>query len=271
MYQAKAKGKGCFVIFDPLRPSPRSGDGELADELAPALAAGQIKMQYLPIYKLNGNKIIAQEAKLYWEHPTLGHIHQLRLHTLAEQNGLRKELDNLAISLLINEWPIQPSNLPLHLTLSAESLRQPHSRKQLCHQLVSSDIPLSKLWLFFDEQALVQDSEHHVCSFDALSKTGVNLGISSYGTSFSALASLSFLPVTALKLDPCFATHLDSPRHLKLVKACFLAASALDLQVFCTGITSTAQQQAFIDIGIQWGQGPALGHSSYSHPQLHIA
>lgn len=264
MYQAKAKGKGCFVVYNPRSPGHKVAESGLGEELRQAMGTLAIGLQYLPIYDLSKVKLIALEARPYWQHPSLGKIHQDRLNDIAEHAHLRLELDLLTLQMLAQEYPQLARiyhNPRIQLTLSSLHGKQKHSLRQLKKQLKSPQLPAEKLWLFFHEKAMVQDTENHINLFDTLSKIKANLGLYAYGTSYSSLSSLSFMPVSALKLDPSFAAHLDSPHHYKLAKASALAASVLGLDVYATGIKDTEAHRQFIEMGVLKGQGPMLGSS----------
>ncbi|MGI2260666.1 diguanylate cyclase domain-containing protein [Shewanella sp. GXUN23E] len=264
MYQAKAKGKGCYVIYDPKSPANNTADSGLGDALRLALLRQEIGIQYLPVYDLARMKLVALEARAYWQHPVKGKLHQNRLRDIAEQAHLERELDWLTLDLISQEYA-QLSRIyhtpKLQLTISSIHGKKRESLELLHKRLASSQCPAADLWLMFHEKALVQDTENHINMFDSLSKLGVNLGLYSYGTSYSSLSSLTFMPIKAIKLDASFATHLDSSHHYRLAKASCLAASVLGLQVFATGIEDTEAHRQFIEMGVPFGQGPLLGSS----------
>jgi EAL domain-containing protein (putative c-di-GMP-specific phosphodiesterase class I) len=119
---------------------------------------------------------------------------------------------------------------------------------------------MPQLWLFFNEKALVQETENHISGFELLKKLGVNLGISHYGSGHSPLNSLLFLPIKGLKLDANITKQLQDEQHIKLMSAYQKAASTLDLQTFVDGLQSTEQVKTFHSLGYRFGQGGALAH-----------
>ena len=263
MYQAKANGKGCYVIFDDKSHKQLDKDIELEQELRNAISNNSLLISYLPIQDLSTGETLALEPRLYWNHPSLGKIKQAKLFNIAEHCNLTKELDIFLLESLNNEYSglreKTLEHLPLHLNISGQHLKHKHGLRQLKNKLKQSHFNRQQIWLFFDEQGFIFDTDNHIYAFEQLTKLDVNLALSGYGSVHSALSSLTFLPLQGLKLDPSYACHLDSEQHTKLLNAHFLAAQALELSVFVDGISTSNQKAAMQKIGFEQGQGQALG------------
>ncbi|MGL5391741.1 MAG: EAL domain-containing protein, partial [Shewanella sp.] len=108
------------------------------------------------------------------------------------------------------------------------------------------------------EKALVQESENHLHGFESLTKLGVKLGISHYGSGHSPLNSLLFLPIQALKLDENITQRLRDEQHIKLLSAYQKAAASLELYTFVDGLHTPEQVRLFHELGYAFGQGGAL-------------
>jgi diguanylate cyclase (GGDEF)-like protein len=263
MYQAKSNGKGCYVIFDNMTHKQLDQNIELEQELRNAISSNSLLISYLPIKDLHTEETLALEPRLYWNHPSLGKIKQAKLLNIAEHCNLTTQLDICLLENLNNEYSeLQErtlGHLPLHLNISGQHLKHKHALRQLKNKLKQSHFNNQQLWLFFDEQGFIFDTDNHISAFEQLTKLNVNLALSGYGSAHSALSSLTFLPLQGLKLDPSYASHLDSEQYTKLLNAHFLAAQALDLSVFVDGISTKHQKKAMQKIGFARGQGQALG------------
>lgn len=263
MYQAKSQGKGCYVIFDDKSHRPLVKDVELEIELKQAISNRELHLSYLPIQNLKKLSTVALEPRLYWNHPSLGKIKQIQLNNMAEHCNLTTELDIYLLEKLNSDHQLlreqSLDHLPLHLNIAAMHLKHKHAVRQLKNKLKELIIPPEQLWLFFDEKGFILDTDNHINAFELLQKLKVNLGLTGYGCANSALSSLTFLPLQGLKLDPSYTSHLNSEQHLKLLKAHYLAAQALELVVFVDGIGATQQKEILLEIGFDLGQGQALG------------
>ncbi|MGL4220078.1 MAG: putative bifunctional diguanylate cyclase/phosphodiesterase, partial [Shewanella sp.] len=262
MYQAKANGKGCYVIFDDSASQQKMQDIAFENDFRQALQADELQLNFLPIVDLQTRQTRSLECQLSWEHPQWGSIPQEVLSKLAEQANLQVELDKYAIRLLDKCYHqlliSHGDNLDLHLMLSSQHLKHKHILRGLKTTLKQTQLPLSQLWLFFNEKALVQETENHISGFELLNKLGVNLGISHYGSGHSPLNSLLFLPLKGLKLDANITKQLQDEQHIKLMSAYQKAASTLELQTFVDGLQSPEQINIFHALGYRFGQGCAL-------------
>ncbi|WP_394205712.1 diguanylate cyclase domain-containing protein [Shewanella waksmanii] len=265
MYQAKSKGKGCYVIFDEQSHTQLIKDVELEIELRQAIAENKLAIQYFPVMDLASENIIAIEPTLYWLHPQLGKIKQAQLNNIAEHCNLTKELDLYLLEQLNKEYPqLQDSplaNTGLHLTIASQHLKHKHAVRKLKNRLKQCLFKAENIWLFFDEKEFVLDTENHINAFDLLKKLNMNLGLCAYGTAHSALSSLTFLPLKGLKLDSSYISHLEHEQHQRLLKAHNLSAQALELTLFVEGVGNELQKQQLINLGVKEGQGPALGQA----------
>ncbi|PIW59776.1 diguanylate cyclase [Shewanella sp. CG12_big_fil_rev_8_21_14_0_65_47_15] len=262
MYQAKANGKGCYVIFDDSSSEQAMQDAAFENDFRLALQAHALQLSYSPIVDLQTQQPYALECRLFWEHPQRGTIQQEQLSVLAEQANLTVELDKYTITALDSTYiellRCHGDQLDLHLMLSSQHLKHKHVLRSLKNTLKQTRLNLNRLWLFFNEKSLVQETENHINGFALLQKLGVNLGISHYGSGHSSLNSLLFLPIKALKLDTNIAKQLQDEQHIKLISAYQKTASTLDLLIFAGGLTNQEQIQIFSSLGYQFGQGGAL-------------
>ncbi|MEL4432050.1 sensor domain-containing diguanylate cyclase [Shewanella mangrovisoli] len=264
MYQAKANGKGCYVIFDDSASQQKMQDIAFENDFKQALQTGELQLQFLPVVDLQTQQTQALECRLTWEHPQWGTIPQEILSQLAEQANLMVELDKYTINLLDKSYhqllANQGDKVELHLMLSSQHLKHKHVLRGLKNALKQTKLALPQLWLFFNEKALVLETENHINGFELLKKLDVNLGISHYGSGHSSLNSLLFLPIKGLKLDGNIIKQLPDEQHIKLMSAYQKAASTLDLQTFVDGLQSAEQIKIFQALGYRYGQGGALAH-----------
>ena len=263
MYQAKSKGKGCYVLFDQGNNKQHMQELELENELKIALENGDLQLSYLPIMELENERVIAFEPRLFWQHPTLGKVKQMQLNNIAEHCNLLIELDNYMLAMINDGFHSleQRFGVDFHIqvSISSQHLNHKHALRALKNKIKQCSFDLTKLTLFFNEKEFVQNANNHINAFEQLNGLNVQLGIDGYGSAHSAISSLTFLPIQSLKLDSSYATHLESEQHLKLIKAYYSAARALELEIFAVGVSTKAHCQLLSDIGFEKGQGIALG------------
>lgn len=267
MYQAKANGKGCFVIFDDCTEQQATQDSLLEAEFKHALVHGELQLSYLPLIEFSSQQVQAFETRLQWTHPVRGCMQQDQLNQLASQYQLTVELDKYTLNAVDQshaELVAQYGDtVELHIMLSSQHLKHKHVLRSLKNTLKQTQVNLANVWLFFNEKALVQETENHINGFELLQRLGVKLGISHYGSGYSALNSLLFLPISGLKLDAELSKQLHNQQQMKLLSAYQKTAATLELNMFVDGLSSQEQVDAFVGLGYQFGQGSALAEAIF--------
>lgn len=152
MYQAKSNGKGCYVIFDDKSHKQFNHDIQLEQELRNAISSRSLLISYLPIQDLRTGKTLALEPRIYWNHPYLGKIKQVKLSNIAEHYGLTADLDIFLLESLNHEYSrlqeISLNRLPIHLNISGQHLKHKHALRLLKNKLKQSRFKSEQLWLF---------------------------------------------------------------------------------------------------------------------------
>jgi diguanylate cyclase len=84
---------------------------------------------------------------------------------------------------------------------------------------------------------------------------GVSIAIDDYGTGYTSLNHLRFLPADVIKIDRSFVAQLDRPREAPLVRLINDIGHTLGLVVVAEGVETAEQQQQLIDMGCDRLQG----------------
>ncbi|WP_350432423.1 diguanylate cyclase [Shewanella sp. H8] len=262
MYQAKANGKGCYVIFDDKLSLQTKQQYDLEIDFKKALDRQAFDIYLVEVVDFSNGEIIAIEPQIEWHHPEQGKIEHAKMKHLAAQYQLTLDLDGYIFSYLQNQYQSlkqqYSKDVSLHLSISSQHIKNKFVLRNLKNTIKSSNINVNKLMLFFNEKALVQDTENHINGFELISQLGVNIGIDGYGTGYSSLSCLSFLPIKALKLDNDISKHLLNEKQLQLVKAYQLTANTLNFDMYATTVDTQQQVRQFLELGYARGQGRAI-------------
>ena len=262
MYQAKANGKGCYVIFDDKLSAQSKLQHELEIDFKKALDQQEFEINYIEVVDFTTGEIIAIEPHVEWHHPEQGIIEHGKMKQLAAQYQLTLNLDGYIFSTLSEQYQSLKSkygpDADLHLSISSQHIKNKFVLRNLKQTIKGSNINLDKLILFFNEKALVQDTENHINGFEFISQLGVQIGIDGYGTGYSSLSCLSFLPIKALKLGDDISKHLLNDKQLQLVKAYQLTAQTLKFDIYATTVDTQQQIRQFLELGYVRGQGRAI-------------
>ena len=165
MYQAKARGRDCWHVYD--RTATRhSGDRlRLLGELRNALSHGGLQLHYQPRVDLRTGTVMGFEALVRWQHPRLGLLAPAAFITLAEDSGLIRELGGWVLREACRQaadWHARdPDRRPLEIAvnLSARQLADPHLTALLADILTHAGLNPETLTLEVTETALMSDAD----------------------------------------------------------------------------------------------------------------
>ena len=88
MYEAKRRGRGRYVVFDPEMHRRVRDAMDLEADLRQALQQAQIYVVYQPIVALDDRRPVGLEALARWHHPKRGLVSPAEFVPLAEEAGL---------------------------------------------------------------------------------------------------------------------------------------------------------------------------------------
>lgn len=253
MYMAKTRGKGCYVVFDEQSHQQLMRNILLENELRTAMENYQIQLSFASVATLDDQQEYARDVRLHWEHRQHGTLQHEQLLHLAEQANLRLDLDRYVLEMLSQLYTSTclPSELQLHFDISSQHLTHKHAMRSLKSSLRNCHFPLDRLHLFFSELALARDNEVHISGFEELTDLGVQLGISHYGHGYCAIVTISFLPITTLKLEPELIQNVRSERHQRLLQALRLSTESLRIELIADGVQHDAQRQQLQQLGFK--------------------
>jgi diguanylate cyclase (GGDEF)-like protein len=263
MYEAKAKGKARFELFEASMADAIVRRHALKEQLAKAVEREEIVVQYQPIVELATGRLVAAEALVRWEHPARGLVPPSEFVPLAEETGLIVPLGRHVLNAACAQAARWGDGLRMHVNLSVGELLHPDLPAVVREALATAGIGPDQLVLEITESQLLGDTEGAAERFRVLRELGVRIALDDFGTGYSSLSYLHSLPLDALKIAKTFVDALDSDgRESGFVAMILELARTLDLDVIAEGIETPAQLAALRELGARLGQGFLLGRPS---------
>ncbi|MEV5050485.1 putative bifunctional diguanylate cyclase/phosphodiesterase [Arthrobacter sp. LAR12-1-1.1] len=271
MYMAKHGGKGRYQLFDARGYDEMTFRAALRADLATAVQAGQLRLDYQPVVNLGTGEIAGVEALVRWEHPTLGRLGPADFIPLAEETG---EIGSIGCWVLdtasrhVAGWRRSPGtagDLWVSVNLSTLQLSSDRNLAALERILAHPASQADKVILEVTESALATSADGGVAALNRLKSFGVRIAIDDFGTGFSSLSTLAVLPADILKIDRAFLSGLpgDAPATAML-EGILEVARKLDLAVIAEGIEDSGQLDLLRSLGCDMGQGFLLASPSPS-------
>jgi diguanylate cyclase (GGDEF)-like protein len=271
MYMAKHGGKGRYQLFDARGYDEMTYRAALRADLATAVQAGQLRLDYQPVVNLGTGEIAGVEALVRWEHPTLGRLGPDDFIPMAEETG---EIGSIGCWVLdtasrhVAGWRRShgtAGDLWVSVNLSTLQLSSDRNLAALERILAHPASQSDKVILEVTESALATSADGGVAALNRLKSFGVRIAIDDFGTGFSSLSTLAVLPADILKIDRAFLSGLpgDAPATAML-EGILEVARKLDLAVIAEGIEDTGQLDLLRSLGCDMGQGFLLASPSPS-------
>jgi diguanylate cyclase (GGDEF)-like protein/PAS domain S-box-containing protein len=262
MYQAKARGRARFEVFDGAMRARTVKRLSVENDLRRALERDELRVAYQPIVSLKDGSIASVEALLRWSHPERGLIAPGDFIPVAEESGLIEPIGRWVLNAACAQaaqWhalkPAAPA-LGIAVNLSVRQFTQRDLEATVAAALAASGIEPSSLCLEITESVLLDEPDTVSETIKGIARHGVRFALDDFGTGYSSLAYLTRLPIDGLKVDRSFVDELgSSARSTAITTAIVRMAQALSIEVVAEGVETQAQLDTVRDLGCELAQG----------------
>ena len=256
LYEAKAKGRNCVVIFDPEMEERLLKNKQIENDLKRAILNDELELYFQPIVDLRSGRVKSFEALLRWHHPVHGGIPPGLFIPIAEGTG---QID------AITEWVLDracaaaakwPDDISVCINISPPLLKTRKLPPMVLEALLKHSLQPRRLELEITETALVEDNPNVRIVLDGFQKLGIRLSLDDFGTGFSSLSYLCRYRFDVIKIDRSFTADVyRSGEARAVVQAISTLADSLDLTVVAEGIETKQQLDYIRSQGCGEGQG----------------
>ena len=265
MYSAKANGKGCCSIFNPIMQQASIELLQIEADLNRAITAQEFQPYYQPIIDLSTDQAVGFEVLIRWQHPERGLMLPHTFMSVAEETSLilpmGKQLLETACQQL-HDWRQQGKvgeDFYLGFNLSVSQITQSKLPQELNQILSRYGLSPRHLRLEITETALL-DNVLATDVIRALADQGFHLCIDDFGIGYSSFSYLHKLPVKTLKIDRSFINRLSQKdRDFQIISAILSMASSLNMTTVSEGIETTEQLKLLKSLHCDSGQGFLFG------------
>ena len=108
------------------------------------------------------------------------------------------------------------------------------------------------------EAALTQNAGRAIENITKLNELGVRIGIADFGSGFSPISYLTYLPIHSINLTPAIVSSLGDERHAAVARAIVNLARDLGIVVSAEGVTQESQLARLNDLHCDVVQGDFL-------------
>lgn len=245
--------------YDAASDSSRSDRLSLMSELRDGLANGEVAFAYQPKLDLASNAITAVEALVRWHSAARGFVPPDDFIPLAERTGDVRLLTEWGLRTAVRQlarWQARGCEVAIAVNLSTSDLMNQRLPLLVGTLLREHGVPASRLKLEVTESAVMQDAARALAVLGELAAMGVSLSIDDYGTGYSSLSYIKRLPVSEIKIDRSFVTHLaTSEEDNILVRSTIELGHNLGLTVVAEGVEDAESLRRLRAYGCDAAQG----------------
>ena len=141
------------------------------------------------------------------------------------------------------------------LNVSAYTAMQENFCKLILDFVEENVLNPGDLGLEITETAELEDRARAAKYFEKLKEHGIPLALDDFGAGYSSLSYLRDLPITLVKLDKDFSQTVSEEETQELVRFVVTICKNMELGMLAEGIETKEQEDTFIKLGCQKGQG----------------
>jgi diguanylate cyclase (GGDEF)-like protein len=259
LYEAKAAGKDCFVVFRPEMHTVIQDRLLLEMDLRDALPCHQYYLVYQPIFNLESGKTTGVEALLRWRHPERGVVQPDTFIPTLEESGMIKDVGRWVLEEATRQgahWHALGLRLNVSVNVSARQLESDQFIEDVRVALADSGFDARSLIVEITETAIMRNVVAVVPRLAAIKAIGVRVAIDDFGAGYSSLAYLQQFPVDTIKIDRSFISSMtDSPESGALIRTLIQLGKTLGLETLAEGIEEAEQYSQLEREHCDSGQG----------------
>ena len=265
LYRAKADGRNTARIYNKDLKEEESRRVRLSRDLENAVFAKEFRLVFQPIANAISLEIVAYEALLRWQHPSLGEIPPDIFIPIAESSGLIGKIGSWMIDHALRAASIWDPKLSLAVNLSPIQFRSVDLVAEICDAARRWRVTFDRLELEVTESATLLGfrRDNVLATLGELRNCGAKVVMDDFGTGHSSLSNLKEFTFDKIKIDRSFvATMHNNASSSSIVKATIGLGKSLGLVIVAEGVETEEQLSVLKKWGCDQVQGFLIGKPS---------
>ena len=258
MYVAK-RANSEWELYDHSQDRHQPQRLSLISELRRAIDEHELVLHYQPKLELRSLRVNSVEALVRWQHPTRGLVGPNEFIDVAQETSLIRPLTLYVIDEALRQcgaWLQDGLRLAVAVNVSTRNLIDLAFPEQVGALLAKWGIGPELLELEITESAIVADMFRMRGVLEQLGAMGLSLSVDDFGTGYTSLGYLRRLPITELKIDRSFVTHMaTSEEDAVIVRSTIDLGRNLGLGVVAEGVEDIEVLEALRQLGCDVAQG----------------
>ncbi len=261
MYQAKQRGKSCYLFYDELEERIRM-QNQIESQAAEALEHGRFVLRYLPVNNLQTSCLAFAQIVVLWVRRDGGYWMPQDYEPVFARSGFIRKWNEYVFEMLCNQMH------RIHLQgrqagrfcmqLSRLTYLEDGLGERLREILTTYDIGQEEVWLGICEHDFsFRDSGEVVRALQRLHEDGFHIQLLEFGENFSAFRYLQELPVEAIHLQAAYLhENLRMNSGRRIIKTLIRLGRDLKQHMVADGVADAQEAHFLMACGCDAASGP---------------
>ena len=259
LYQAKHAGRNRHSQFDWSMKERQNRIYELEMGLRNAIAHGELRLHYQPIFDSMTGRIMICEALMRWDHPQLGSISPAEFIPIAESSSLIEPITTWALEQACMDAVAWDEDIRVAVNISPALIKSDGLSRSVIGALLKSGLKARRLELEVTESTFLEDDGRTHLILAELRRIGLRLALDDFGTGYSSLGSLRSHGFDTIKVDQSFMRGVgENSRDRAIAQSVAYLARALNVETVAEGIETEEQLRYAREVGFTNVQGFVL-------------
>ncbi len=260
MYYAKDLGKNNYQYYTEQLSVDIHNRLAIEQAMQTALENGEFFLHFQPQYDLQTRKIVAAEALLRWQNPTLGSISPAEFIPIAEETGLILPIGEFVFReacKTFTSWQKLCIGIKT-IAVNVSSVQFTQTDLLETFQMITLETGISpeNIEIEITERYILEYTTGNMTILDDFRKLGFKISIDDFGTGYSSMSYLKKLPLDTIKIDKSFIDEIpDDSNDMEITKAIIALSTSLGYSNVAEGIETQAQEEFLKEHGCHIGQG----------------
>jgi EAL domain-containing protein (putative c-di-GMP-specific phosphodiesterase class I) len=263
MYQAKARGRGCWDLFDDAAAPMILERLELETELRRAMVRRELVVHFQPEVAVATGDVVCVEALVRWQHPRRGLLAPAAFIDCAEESSLIVDVDRYVLAEASRMVARAQARADLvgpgvSVNLSPRWLSEADMVAEAIDIVRANGTHPQAVIFEITERVAIGDDPSVYEALHDLRSAGFRVAIDDFGTGYSSLNYLKRFPIDVLKLDRSLVDDLGATARAAdaaIVDAVISFGHALGMEVTAEGVERADQAEHLRQLSCDTLQG----------------
>ena len=255
------EGGGQLTVFRPEIRADLLADYLVGEDVRAGVARGDFRIAYQPVVAIENGAHVGDEALARWQHPQHGMLMPSRFIPIAESTGTIVRLGSWLLDRVVSELAESAHTRTVGVNVSAVQMLQSDLPAEVAQVLERHRVEPQRLVVEITESAILPDSTRLRDQLAELRQMGVQVAIDDFGSGYSSIGYLDWIPVDIVKLDRAFLLGDLDRRRRNLVAATAQLVRSIGARSLAEGIETDEQWDVAREAGVDFGQGYMFGRA----------